>query len=124
MLVGELSVLIVLKNNMPTQQEEIEIIKIAEQIQSEYQMGGLADGIYLDFVKEVAIRYDNLRRGTAISLAVAQREKEIVEMIEEKKLKEPLYIGETQYRFYKGNVDWVYNSALNDIINTLKGGKE
>lgn len=95
---------------MPTQQEEMR-----ERFRK------IGDGS----VRFIATRDEVLDfLQSEISLAVAQREKEIVEMIEEKKLKEPLYIGETQYRFYKGNVDWVYNSALNDIINTLKGGKE
>jgi len=44
--------------------EEDKIKEIALQIQSEFQMGGLADGIYLDFAIEVAKRYDDFRRGT------------------------------------------------------------
>lgn len=35
------------------------IKKIALQVQSAYQMGGLADGIYLDFATDVAIIYAN-----------------------------------------------------------------
>ncbi len=47
--------------------EEDKIKEIALQIQSEFQMGGLADGIYLDFAIEVAKRYDDFRRGTALT---------------------------------------------------------
>ncbi len=36
------------------------IEKIAIQVQTEYQMGGLADGLYLDFATDVAIRYANV----------------------------------------------------------------
>ena len=37
---------------------ENEIIEaIASEVQAEYQMGGLADGIYLDFATDVAKRY-------------------------------------------------------------------
>lgn len=35
------------------------IKKIALQVQSAYNMGGLADGIYLDFATDVAIIYAN-----------------------------------------------------------------
>ena len=28
---------------------------------------------------------------------------------------EPLYVGETQYRHYKGNIRWVANQSLQDI---------
>ncbi len=54
---------------------------------------------------------------------IPELEEMILGEIESNKLKEPLYIGQTQYEFYKGNVDWVYNSALDDIKNTLKGVK-
>lgn len=33
------------------------IEKIAEDVQDEYKMGRLADGLYLDFATDVAIRY-------------------------------------------------------------------
>lgn len=33
------------------------IEKIALDVQHEYKMGGLADGLYLDFATDVAIRY-------------------------------------------------------------------
>jgi hypothetical protein len=33
------------------------ILKIAMQVQETYQMGGLADGIYLDFSTDIAIKY-------------------------------------------------------------------
>lgn len=35
------------------------IKKIAIEVQSEYQMGGLADGLYLKFATDVAIKYTN-----------------------------------------------------------------
>jgi len=35
------------------------IEKIAIEVQTEYQMGGLAEGLYLDFATDVAIRYAN-----------------------------------------------------------------
>jgi len=35
------------------------IEKIAIDVQTEYQMGGLAEGLYLDFAIDVAIRYAN-----------------------------------------------------------------
>jgi len=35
------------------------IEKIAIEVQTEYQMGGLAEGVYLDFATDVAIRYAN-----------------------------------------------------------------
>jgi len=36
------------------------INEIALEVQRDFQMGGLADGIYLDFATEVAIRYANI----------------------------------------------------------------
>ena len=33
------------------------IEKIADEVQEEYKMGGLANGIYLDFAKDVSKRY-------------------------------------------------------------------
>jgi hypothetical protein len=33
------------------------IKEIALQVESEYQMGGLAEGLYLDFAKDVSKRY-------------------------------------------------------------------
>lgn len=35
------------------------IEKIAIEVQTEYQMGGLAESLYLDFATDVAIRYAN-----------------------------------------------------------------
>jgi hypothetical protein len=38
-----------------------ELIKqIASEVESKYQMGGLADGLYLDFATDVAIRYADM----------------------------------------------------------------
>lgn len=51
-------------------------------------------------------------------LLKSQRES-LVEKIEKLKMEE-LFIGETQYRHYKGNVAWVRNQGLDEIINLIK----
>ena len=38
----------------------------------------------------------------------------------EKMKREELFVGETQYRYEKGNIAFVYNSALDDIQSKLK----
>lgn len=49
--------------------------------------------------------------------------KRVVGEIEKLKVKK-LFIGETQYRFYKGDVSWVFNQALDEIINILNKENE
>lgn len=34
--------------------------------------------------------------------------------------KDELYVGETQYRFEKGNIAWVYNQAIDDVLSILE----
>ena len=48
-----------------------------------------------------------------------QQQQNMVERLEGLK-KEELFIGETQYRFYKGDVSWVHNNALDDAIKLIK----
>ena len=45
-----------LKNDNMKHNEKL-IEKIAIEVQDEYQMGGLAEGLYLDFAKDVSKRY-------------------------------------------------------------------
>lgn len=32
---------------------------------------------------------------------------------------EPLYVGQTQYEFYKGDIRWVANQAITDLIASI-----
>jgi len=44
--------------------EKIE--KIAREVEEEYKIGGLSEGIYLDFATDVAIRYEKEEREKTI----------------------------------------------------------
>jgi hypothetical protein len=39
----------------------------------------------------------------------------VIEIVEGMKTEEPLYVGKTQYEFYKGDIRWVANQALSDV---------
>lgn len=59
-----------------------------------------------------------------IDKTVQKTEDRIVGLIEKLRRTEPLYIGEIQYRFYEGNVDWVYNGALDDLLPLITNKSE
>jgi hypothetical protein len=44
----------------------------------------------------------------------------VIEMLDKEITDEPLYVGKTQYEFYKGDIRWVVNQALTDIITKLQ----
>lgn len=50
---------------------------------------------------------------------LTQKDAEVAEAVQKLRTEEPLYIGKTQYEFYKGDVRWVYNQALDDLITGL-----
>ena len=50
---------------------------------------------------------------------LTQKDDEVAEAVQKLRTEEPLYIGKTQYEFYKGDVRWVYNQALDDLITGL-----
>ena len=56
---------------------------------------------------------------TFLTSKLKQQQQNMVERLEGLK-KEELFIGETQYRFYKGDVSWVHNNALDDAIKLIK----
>ena len=56
---------------------------------------------------------------TFLTSKIKQQQQDMVERLEGLK-KEELFIGETQYRFYKGDVSWVHNNALDDAIKLIK----
>lgn len=64
---------------------------IALNVQKEFQMGGLADGIYLDFASEVAKRY--------ASIAVSKERERIVEGI--KSLEEMIAVKDNDSHRYQ-----------------------
>lgn len=47
------------------QHNEEQIKKIANEVESDFQMSGLADGLYLDFAIEVAKRYSESKKPSA-----------------------------------------------------------
>ena len=49
------------------------INKIATDVQTEFKMGGLTDGIYLDFATEVATRYANSLNHPSIESQLIER---------------------------------------------------
>ena len=71
--------------------------------------GGLKDFKWTDFINE-QLEYLRL-----LFLSRSRIAKEIEEMLTD----EPLYVGKTQYEFYKGDIRWVYNEALTDLLTRL-----
>lgn len=57
-----------------------------------------------------------------IDQAIQARNEELVELAKKLK-KEELFVGETQYRYDKGNIAWVFNQAIEDIINLINKEK-
>lgn len=76
-------------------------------------------GIKFEDLDEVCYFIDSL-----IDRTVQMTEERVVGMIKKSRRIEPLYIGETQFRFYEGNVDWVYNGALDDLTNLITNKSE
>lgn len=88
------------------------IEEIAKEVETEMQMGGLSDGLYMDFAKEVAIRY------------ASQREEEVRQAIREfvESKEKDVSVGgistATELRVKQQNYD--YNRALSDILEYLE----
>jgi len=57
--------------------EEIIIQEIAMEVESEFQLGGLSDGLYFTFAAEVAKRYASI----AVSKERERRDAQIIEFI-------------------------------------------
>ncbi len=75
----------------------------------------LIEGLNLD------IEEDGSVHGIEVLQAKHQPSKsdEVAEAVQKLRTEEPLYIGKTQYEFYEGDVRWVYNQALDDLITGL-----
>lgn len=57
----------------------------------------------------------------ALDTLIANTLKQAAEALEGLKTEEPLYVGKTQYEFYKGDIRWVANHALTDAQKLLRG---
>ena len=55
-----------------------------------------------------------------ISHTIAETIKAGVSVIEGDITEEPLYVGKTQYEFYKGDIRWVANQALQTAVTKLQ----
>lgn len=61
--------------------KEEKIKEIAEKIEAKYQMGGLSDGLYYDFAKDVALEYGDFIRQQTLEEAKGEVAKSIVNII-------------------------------------------
>ncbi len=71
-------------------------------------------------LSEPVKEFDRVLARYVLSLLHSELERK-ASLIEGLKTKE-LYIGETQYRHYKGNVDWVYNDAIDSALTIIREG--
>ena len=87
--------------------EKIE--KIAREVKEEYKMGGLSEGLYLDFTTDVAIRYAKEEREKTIKECIAAAPKEI-------------YVKRTEQEPTDDEKTYIeaYNQAISDFKQSLQ----
>jgi len=78
------------------------IEEIAKEVETEMQMGGLSDGLYMDFAKEVAIRY------------ASQREEELWKEFEAEKLRHKMELDAVACKTIDNFVIWADNRKSNN----------